>query len=87
MSYPMKEISTPRGCIYKEMTPQEYEKALGHYYSSIEYYISSAGRLEREYGEYLKRWFSDVPCDGMESYDMRYYLHRLPMAANTYMFE
>ena len=87
MSYPMIEINTPLGVCYREMMPHEYERALGHYHSLIEYYTSSTGRLEREYGEYLKRWFSDVPCDGMESYEMRYRFHTLPMAANTYMFE
>jgi len=87
MSYPMKEISTPFGASYREMTPQEYERTLGHYHSLIEFYTSSSGRLQREYGEYLKRWFSDKPCDGMESYEMRYRSHILPMAANTYMFE
>ena len=87
MSYPLKEINTPFGCSYREMTPQEYEEALEHYRSSIEYYISSTGRLEREYGRYLKRWFSNEPCDCIESYEMRYRFHRLPMAANTYMFE
>lgn len=87
MSYPMIEISTPFGCTYREMTPEEYERTLGHYHSLIEHYASSTGRLEREYGRYLKRWFSSEPCDGMESYEMRYRFHRLPMAANTYMFE
>lgn len=87
MSYPMKDIYTPFGCTYREMTPQEYEEALEFYRSSIERHLSSTGRLEREYGKYLERWFSDKPCDGIVSYEMRYRFHRLPMAANTYMFE
>ena len=87
MSYPMKEISTPFGASYREMTSEEYEKALESYRSSIERYLSSTGRLEREYGRYLKRWFSDESCDGVINYGMRYCLHTLPMAANTYMFE
>lgn len=87
MSYPMKEINTPFGTSYKEMTPQEYEKSLDFYRSQIEIYSSREGRLNHEYGNYLKRWFSDKPCDGMKSYEMRYRFHRLPMAANTYMFE
>ena len=87
MSYPMKEINTPFGASYREMTPQEYEEALENYRSSIERYLSSTGRLEREYGRYLKRWFSNEPCDGILNYEMRYRFHTLPMAANTYMFE
>lgn len=87
MSYPMREISTPFGTTYREMTPEEYEVALNFYRSSIAGCLSSTGRLRREYGKYLERWFSDKPCDGMTNYEMRYRFHRLPMAANTYMFE
>jgi hypothetical protein len=72
---------------YREMTSQEYEKALNFYRSQIEVYLSSSGRLNREYGKYLERWFSDESCDGAANYEMRYRFHRLPMAANTYMFE
>lgn len=83
MSYPMKE--TRFG--YKEMTPQEYEEELNFYRSSIEDYLSRPGHLNQEYGRYLKRWFSDESCDGAANYETRYRFHRLPMAANTYMFE
>lgn len=87
MSYPMREISTPFGTTYREMTPEEYEVALNFYRSSIAGCLSSTGRLRQEYGRYLERWFSDEPCDGMANYEMRYRFHRLPMSANTYMFE
>lgn len=88
MSYPIKEINPGYGStIYREMTPEEYEVTLKFYRSSIAGYLSSTGRLNREYGRYLECWFSDKPCDGVENYEARYRLHRLPMAANTYMFE
>lgn len=90
MSYPMKEVrcdfgnSTP---VYREMTPEEYEKELNFYRMQAEAYSISHIRLEREYGHYLQRWFSDSPCEGYENFEMRYRMHRLPQTANGYMFE
>lgn len=90
MSYPMKEVydvfrnSSPT---YREMIPQEYEKELNFYRKQAETCILSSARRVYEYGQYLKCWFSEEPCDGMEGFTMRYRLHKLPMSANTYMFE
>ena len=90
MSYPMKEVRVDFGNsspVYREMTPQEYEKELNFYRMRAEDCSLSSLRLEREYGNYLKRWFSDARCDGFESYEVRYRLHKLPMSANVYMYE
>ena len=62
MSYPMKEVRVDFGNsspVYREMTPQEYEKSLNFYRMQMEAYSLSSARLSREYGSYLKRWFSD----------------------------
>lgn len=88
--YPMKEVSCCFGNsspYYREMTPEEYEKELRFYRLQAENYLVSSSRLGREYGEYLKRWFSDESCDGYANYEMRYHLHKLPQTANGYMFE
>lgn len=90
MSYPMKEVRVDFGNsspVYREMTPQEYEKSLNFYRMQMEAYSLSSARLSREYGSYLKRWFSNERCDGLENYEMRYRLHKLPMAFNTYCYE
>jgi len=90
MSYPMKEVRVDFGNsspVYREMTPQEYEKSLNFYRMQMEAYSLSSARLSCEYGSYLKRWFSDGECDGLENYEMRYRLHKLPMAFNTYCYE
>lgn len=90
MSYPIKEVydvfrnSSP---IYQEMTPEEYEEKLNFYRLQAETYSVSSGRLAREYGSYLKRWFGDGECDGYANYEMRYRLHKLPQTANGYMYE
>ena len=90
MSYPMKEVRVDFGNsspVYREMTPQEYEKTLNFYRMQMEAYSLSSARLSREYGSYLKRWFSNEECDGLENYKMRYRLHQLPMSFNTYCYE
>lgn len=90
MGYPMKEVRVDFGNsfpVYREMTPEEYEKELNFYRLQAEAYSLSSGRLAREYGTYLKCWFSDERCDGYANYEMRYHLHKLPQTANGYMFE
>lgn len=90
MSYPMKEVKCDFGNsspLYREMTPQEYEKSLNFYRLLIEAYSLSSVRLSREYGSYLKCWFSDQSCDGCENYEMRYRLHKLPMSFDDYCLQ
>lgn len=88
MKYPMKEVSANymSSSIYREMTPEEYEKELNFSRSHIDFYINSSGRRDREYGNYLKCWFSNKPCDGLPDYETRYRWHRLPMSPTVYMF-
>lgn len=65
MSYPKKEIATDWGTfMFVEMTPEEYEQKLISFKGLIKEFLYSTNRRDREYGEYLKRWFSEEICDG-----------------------
>lgn len=64
MSYPKKEIATNWGTfMFVEMTPEEYEQKLISFKGLIKEFLYSTNRRDREYGEYLKRWFSEEICD------------------------
>lgn len=81
LKYPSIEIDNN---IYREMTPEEYEYQLDWYRNIMENYCDSQYRREKEYGNYLKRWFSDETCDGLGNYELRYKYHTLPMSYNIY---
>ena len=66
MSYPKKEIATDWGTfMFVEMTPEEYEQKLISFKGLIKEFLYSTNRRDREYGEYLKRWFSEENYDGV----------------------
>lgn len=84
MSYPKKEIVTDWGTfMFVEMTPEEYKQNLISFKGRIEEFLYSSNRRDREYGEYLKRWFSEEICDGAP-FSLKYKWHRLPMTFNQY---
>lgn len=86
MSYPKKQIVTDWGTFtFVEMTPEEYEQSLISFKGWIEEFLYSTNRRDREYGEYLKRWFSEEICDGAP-FSLKYKWHRLPMTFNQYTF-
>ena len=67
-----------------------YEEELEWYRSRIEFYRArwdKCCRLDKEYCNYLERWFSNDRCDGAPDYETRVLWKRLPMAYNTYCFE
>lgn len=64
-------------------TPEEYSKDINNYKLLIERYISSKNRRDREYGDYLKKWFSEEICDGA-TYSDKIKWHKLPMSINVY---
>lgn len=65
MSYPKKEIATDWGTfMFVEMTPEEYEQKLISFKGLIKEFLYSTNRRDREYVEYLKRWFSEEIYDG-----------------------
>lgn len=84
MSYPKKEVVSDYGVIsFIEMTPEEYEQNLDSFRDKINKFSSSANRKDKEYGAYLRRWFSEEICDGAP-FSLKYKLHRLPMTFNQY---
>lgn len=86
MSYPKKEIVTDWGTfMFVEMTPEEYEQNLISFKGLIKEFLYSINRRDREYGEYLKRWFSEEICDGAP-FSLKCKLHRLPMTYIQYNF-
>lgn len=86
MSYPMKEICNPfTGAVnYREMTSEEYLHQLDWYREYIERDDGTSSRHVQEYVDYLKRWFSDQRCDGLDNYETRFRMHKLPMSYNIY---
>lgn len=44
-------------------------------------------RMDKEYCDYLVRWFGNGECDGTLDYEHRILYKRLPMPYNVYMFE
>lgn len=78
MKFPM--IETQYG--YREMTEEEYETTLAWYKKKLG--GTPTSRRDKEYLSYLTCWFSDKRCDGLDSYNMRYNLRRLPMSLNVY---
>lgn len=86
MSYPKKEITTNWGTsIFVEMTSEDYEQCLKTSRDLAEKFANSTNRRDREYGEYLKRWFSEEICDGAP-FSLKYKWHRLPMTCIQYMW-
>lgn len=86
MSYPKKEIVTDWGTLmFVEMTPEEYEQKLISFKGLIKEFLCSTNRRDREYGEYLKNWFSEAIVDGAP-FSLKYKLHRLPMTFNQYIW-
>lgn len=86
MSYPKKEIVSEWGeVLFIEMTPEEYEETLEAYKKKVAFFLNSKYRKENEYGQYLKRWFSEVDCDGAP-FSLKYKWHRLPMSYIQYTF-
>lgn len=86
MSYPKKEVVTDWGeVLIIEMTPEEYEETLKLYKEKIAFFLNSKYRNEQEYGQYLKRWFSEEECDGAP-FSLKYKWHRLPMDYFQYRF-
>ena len=62
------------------MTEEEYERKLQWYRDRITYLeTNSVCRRDREYCDYLKRWFGDGRCDGAPDYETRYQRRTLPM--------
>ena len=65
MGYPKKEIINDWGIVvFVEMTPEEYEQNLDSFRDKIDKFSSSANCKDKEYGAYLRRWFSEEICDG-----------------------
>lgn len=88
MGYPMKECESPfGGTTFREMTVTEYLMQLEFYRNYIKNHKNDSSRRVQDYISYLERWFGDGLCDGVESYEQRFRLHKLPMTANSYMFE
>lgn len=86
MKYPLIEDNTGLYLVQREMSLEEYENELLIYKSLIYNYINSSYRRDKEYGEYLQRWFSDDICDGA-AFEQKKQWHRLPMSFNQYSFE
>lgn len=85
MKYPMITVFDPWcGEIEREMTPTEYEDRLNWYREYMKKNIECGSRRTVEYACYLKRWFGDGPCDGVDSFKTRYAWHTLPMPFNIY---
>lgn len=86
MGYPKKEVTTDWGkTIFVEMAPEEYEKALIEFKEKISFFEESDYRMDKEYGSYLRRWFSEENCDGAP-FSLKYKWHRLPMGFHQYTF-
>lgn len=65
----------------------DYERRLQWYRDYIARNSDSTSRREREYCDYLKRWFSNCRCDGAPDVEMRILWKRLPMSYNQYFIE
>ncbi len=63
---------------------EDYELQLFRFRSLIEKYTKEdSSRREKEYGNYLKRWFSEVPTDGAP-FSIKYRWKQLPMSYLVY---
>ena len=86
--YPMIERFDPWTCgtVWEPMSPEQYERRIQWYKDYIITNETAGGmsRRTQEYVDYLKRWFSDGPCDGRPNFATRYEYHELPMAFNIY---
>lgn len=60
-----------------------YEEKLERYKARIPTYLNSKYRREREYGSYLKKWFSEEVCDG-GTYAEKVARKQSPMSYNIY---
>lgn len=86
MSYPKREVVTDWGeVLLIEMTPEEYEEILKLYKEKTAFFLNSKYRNEQEYGQYLKRWFSEEECDGAP-FSLKYKWHKLPKDYFQYTF-
>lgn len=86
MDYPKEEVVTEWGeVLFVEMTPEQYEKILEAYKKKIPFFLKSKYRKDKEYGQYLKSWFSEEKCDGAP-FSLKYKWHRLPMDYFQYTF-
>ena len=86
MKYPMEECydSLFGETFYREMSPATYDKKIQWFRDYIKSNENDKARRAQEYVSYLKRWFSDQPCDGLPSFKIRHTLHQLPMSYNMY---
>lgn len=60
-----------------------YDEKLNWYRSQIDKLLSSSLRRDREYGNYLRRWFSEEDCDGAP-FSLKYRWKREPMSFLVY---
>lgn len=61
-----------------------YDLKLQMYRDYIERESNSPYRREREYADYLRRWFSEENCDGAP-FSLKYEWRQLPMSYNEYI--
>lgn len=86
MNYPKKEIISEWGkVLFVEMTSEEYEEILEAYKKEIFFFLNSKYRKDKEYGQYLERWFSEKECDGAP-FSLKYKWRRLLMNYFQYIF-
>ena len=83
--YPYREVTIDGIATFVEMTEEEYENSLINYKKKMGKYLSSEYRKEKEYGSYLKLWFSEEICDGAP-FSLKYKWKKLPMSFNQYFF-
>lgn len=62
---------------------RSYEEKLDWYYGRIQILINSKYRRDREYGNYLLKWFSEEVCDG-GTYAEKVARKQTPMSYNVY---
>ena len=60
-----------------------YEVILEWYRTQMTKFLESPHRRSKEYGDYLKRWFSEEICDGFP-YSTKVKFKQLPMSYNEY---
>ena len=63
----------------------DYEVILEWYRTQMVKFLNSSNRRGKEYGEYLKCWFSEEICDGFP-YSRKVKFKQLPMSYNEYFF-
>lgn len=88
MKYPIEEVyDVFLGTVYREMSPETYDKKIQWFKDYIKKNDRDPSRRVQEYVDYLRRWFSNSPCDGLPNFKVRHNLHKLPMSFNTYTYE